>query len=378
MEGRHSRRRGSGYMAGGDFKVLILAGQLRWHDRGWPLSPLLDRLQRRGCHVQVLCLSKGSELVNDPRALELPKLENRWLRNFVFRGLWSYDQLIRPDLIHSVHDEMSDIALDLSETARLPYVQTVSRFGTVMRGVRLSRRWCRRLVATSPDLAQELIEQLGIPHERLAVIPPGIAPILPPSRKARDGKVPVIGTGGALEEASGILVFLEAARRIMAAGYDVEFVIASQGAQQTGIRHRTQRLQIAERVTVTDYPSVGADFWPVLDVYCQPAVVASAGRTLIQALGHAIPSIATDVKGLRALIGPGENGMIVPRGDPAALEKAIITLLDQPEEARRMGAHALDRARVQFDPDVEAERLIDLYRQAAGPSAHSSGPFLAS
>jgi glycosyltransferase involved in cell wall biosynthesis len=269
---------------------------------------------------------------------------------------------------------MSDIALDLSETARLPYVQTVSHFGTVTRGVRLSRRWCRRLVATSPDLAQELIEQLGIPHERLAVIPPGIAPTLPPSRKARDGKVPVIGTGGALEEASGILVFLEAARRVMAAGYDVEFVIASQGSQQTGIRHRTQRLQIAERVTVADYPSVGTDFWTVLDIYCQPAVVASAGRTLIQALGQAIPSIATDVKGLRALIGPGENGIIVPRGDPAALEKAIITLLDQPDEAHRMGAHALDRARVQFDPDVEAERLIDLYRQAAGSPAQFSAP----
>jgi glycosyltransferase involved in cell wall biosynthesis len=361
-------------MASGPLKVLILAGRLTWDGGGWPLTPLLDRLERRGCHVQVLCLSKGCDLVNDPRALELPKLGNRWLRTFAIRGLWSHDSLERPDLLHVVHDEMGDVALDLSENAGLPYVQTVSRFGTVARGLRLSRRWCRRLVATSPDLAQELIDQLGFPRDRLAVIPPGIAPLRHQFRKARDGNVPVIGTGGPLEEASGMMVFLEAARLVLDAGHDVEFLIATQGTQQIVLRHYAQRLRIADRVTVANYPSVGADFWSVLDIYCQPAVVASAGRTLIQALGHAIPCIATDVQGLRALIDRGENGMIVAPGDADALKDALIAILDHPDEARRLGAQASDRARVNFDPEVEADRLIDVYRQAVGISGQSNAP----
>ena len=80
-------------------------------------------------------------------------------------------------------------------------------------------------------------------------------------------------------------------------------------------------------------------------------------------------------KGLRGLIDPGENGLIVPPGDPDALANAMIALLDHPDEARRLGAHALDRARALFDPDVEADRLIDVYRQASGTSAHSNGSF---
>ena len=44
----------------------------------------------------------------------------------------------------------------------------------------------------------------------------------------------------------------------------------------------------------------------------------------------------------------------------------MIALLDHPDEARRLGLDALDRARALFDPDVEADRLIDLYRQASG------------
>ena len=75
-------------------------------------------------------------------------------------------------------------------------------------------------------------------------------------------------------------------------------------------------LRIAERVTVADYPNVGAGFWSVLDIYCQPAVVASAAGLLIQAFGHAVPSIATNVKGLRDLIEPGENGVLVPLAIP--------------------------------------------------------------
>ena len=362
-------------MAGGVFKVLILAGRLNWQDGGWPLSPLLNRLERRGCYVQVLCVSKGNDLPDDPRALELPALGNRWLRSFAIRGLWSDDQVDRPDLLHAVHDEMCDAALALAETVRLPYVQTVSRFGTLASGLRLSRRWCRRIVATSPDLAHELIEELGVPAGRLTVIRPGMGPYPPATQESDGGRVPVIGTGGPLEEASGMKIFLEAARLVMDSGRDVEFVIASQGSQQMALRHRTQRLRIAERVTVADYPNVGAGFWSVLDLYCQPAVVASAGRTLIQAFGHAVPCVASDVKGLRGLIDPGENGVIVPPGDPRALANAMIALLDHPLEARRLGAQALDRARALFDPDVEAERLIDVYRQASGTSPHSNGSF---
>jgi glycosyltransferase involved in cell wall biosynthesis len=362
-------------MAGGGLNVLILAGRLDDDEGRWPLSPLLDRLARRGCDVEVLCLSRGNDLLADPRALELPALGNRWLRTFAIRGVRSHDWLKRLDLIHVIHDDMGDVALALAETIGRPYIQTVSRFGTLAKGLRLSRRWCRQIVATSPDLARSLIDELDVPDHRIAVVRPGMAACSAPAIDAGEGRVPVIGTGGPLEEASGMTIFMEAARLVIDAGRDVEFVIASQGRQQVMLRHRAQRLRIAERVTVADYPSLSAGFWRVLDIYCQPAVGASAGRTLIQAFGHAAPCIATDVRGLRDLIIPGETGLIVPPTDPQALANAMIALLDHPAEARRLGSSALERARSLFDPDVEADHLVDLYRRATEPSTNTNGLF---
>jgi len=348
-------------MAGGVIKILILAGRLDADDAGWPVTPWLDRLERRGFQLQVLCLSKGMVPAADPRAVEVPALGNRWLRALAVRRLWSEGVLKRPHLMHVVHDEMVDVALALSENDQIPYVQTVAGFGSVERGLRLSRRWCRRLVATSQDLAEAMTQELGIPTDRIAIISPGIVPPQESFRAAGAWKVPVIGAGGPLEEASGLMIFLDAARLVLDAGYDIEFVIASHGGEQSHLRRRAQRLEIGERVTVGDYPILGAEFWSVLDIYCQPAVVASAGHALARALAHAVPCIATNVRGLRALIKSGESGLLVRPDDSIALREAIIALIDHPDEARRLGQNGLASVLARFDPEVEADRLAVLY-----------------
>jgi glycosyltransferase involved in cell wall biosynthesis len=355
-------------MASDELKVLILAGRLRWDDGGWPVPDLLDRLERRGVRLQVLCLSRGRDLTADPRAVEFPGLKKRWLRAFAARRIWSGGRLEHPHLLHVVHNELAGLALAMAETARLPYVQTVAGFDAVERGLRLSRRWCRRLVATSPDLVDALVGALGVPSASIALVPPGIVPRPDRSHAHKTWKVPVIGTGGPLEDLSGLPIFLEAAHLVIRAGYDVEFVVASHASEHIILRHRAEQLRISERVTVADYPIVGPEFWSVLDIYCQPAVAASTGRVLIQALAHAIPCVATNVPGLRALIDSGETGLVVPPGDPIALQKAIVNLLDQPEQARQFGRNALERARARFDLDIEADRLAALYREVAESS----------
>jgi glycosyltransferase involved in cell wall biosynthesis len=356
-------RRGPDFMASGERKILILAGRLSRYDARWPLAPWLDRLERRGCRLQVLCLSRGSVLADDPRCLELPALGSRWMRGWAARSLWAEGHVERPDLIHVIHDEMSEAALILAETAQLPYIQTVADFRTLARGLRLSRRWCRHVVAIRPDLADGLVGTLGVPGSCVSVIAPGIVPAAEPPLASAAGRVPVIGTGGPLDEVSGLMVFLEAAARVLDAGRDAEFVVAGQGPTQVDLRRRAHLLRISERVTVAEFPSVGAEYWAVLDIYCQPSIAPNAGVTLLQAMAHGVPCIATAAGGLRGLIEPGSSGLIIPPDDPGALERAILELLDHPERARQLGRNARRLVQTGFDPDAEADRLVELYRE---------------
>lgn len=358
-------------MTSGQPRILILAGRLSRYDARWPLAPWLDRLERRGCGLQVACLAREHVLANDHRCFEVPGLGHQWMRGWAARSLWSRQHLVRPDLVHVIHDEMSEPALVLAQGSGLPYIQTVADFRTLARGLRLSRRWCRQVVAIRPDLADGLVSELGLPESRVAVVAPGIALPEEPAREPVADRVPVIGTGGPLDDLSGMVVFLEAARRVLDSGGDAEFVIAGHGASHVELRRRAHALGIGERVTVAEFSAVGADYWAVLDLYCQPSIAPNAGVMLLQAMAHAVPCIATSAAGLRGLIEPGASGLAIPPGNREALAAAIERLLDHPDEARRLGHGARLRVQECFDPDAEADRLIELYMHVLDDAATS-------
>jgi glycosyltransferase involved in cell wall biosynthesis len=60
----------------------------------------------------------------------------------------------------------------------------------------------------------------------------------------------------------------------------------------------------------------------------------------------------------------GDAGILVPPGDSRALEKAITSLLDNPEKRRDMGNAGLERVNASFTWRRAAQRTIDVYREA--------------
>jgi glycosyltransferase involved in cell wall biosynthesis len=351
-------------------EVILLAGRLGLDDDGWPLTPLLDRLGRRGIAPRVICLSRGAASGLDPRFLEFPELANRWLRPIVTRRLRDESGVVSPRLIHALHDETAEVVLALADHWHVPYLQTIDDFGVVERGVRICRRWFRGLVATSRELADELVAGLRFAADRVSVISPGIS--LPPSPlRPAAWKVPVVGTAGPPVESSGFACFLEAARLVLDSGYDAEFLIATQGQDAIDLRRHAQSLSISDRVSIADFPVSGDQFWAVLDIYCQPSLVPGTGRTLTLALARAIPCIAAHVRGLHTLVDHGRTGIVVQANRPDELAAAITGILDDPGAAQLAGLRGQAEIRARFDLDVEADLLAELYRAHAAADAES-------
>ncbi len=344
-------------------RVLILAGRLGYDDDGWPLIPLLERLEDRGISVQVVCLDHDPK--QEPeifgRVIEKPILGHPWLRWLGLRQLLGHEGLQRPDLIHVVHDEMSEVALSLADRWRIPYVAAVDDYSVVDRGLRISGRWCRALIATSPDLARALQEELGVPAGLIATVPPGILAAAEPTRVFEANRIPVIGAAGPSTESSGFHVFFEAVRAVLAEDRDAEFMVALQGEDELDVRRLAQRMGIVDRITIADLSLLGPRFWNVLDLYCQPSLGPNSGRTLTLAMANEVPCVVSDVAGLREIIQDGQTGLIVPRGEPFPLAQAILTLLDHRETACNLARSALESIRKHFDPAAEADQLINLY-----------------
>jgi glycosyltransferase involved in cell wall biosynthesis len=65
--------------------------------------------------------------------------------------------------------------------------------------------------------------------------------------------------------------------------------------------------------------------------------------TILEAAACGRPILTTDVPGCRSFVRDGQDGMVVPVDDAAALAKALIVLARAPALAERMGASARAR-----------------------------------
>ena len=358
--------------------VVFLTGRLGGRDEIGSLRSLVDRLDRLGHESRVISASAAPDhgLAN---LSEAPGLGRRWRLPWAARCLGLEAGPGTRRVLHVIGAGMADAGVEVAERWRIPYLLTVEEFPRRDARLRISRAWCRGLVATNPELAATLSAGFGVPPALIQTIARGIDEPSRPARVAGPGRVPVVGAAGPMVSGSGFATFLNAARRVVDSGFDAEFLIAGQGEDEAELRRRADRLRIADRLTFADDLAVGLTFWDVLDVYCQTSTVPTTGRSLGLALAHGVPSIASDVQGLRTF---GGDIPRIPPGDAVALASSIVELLSDRDRARAIGESGRGAVLRDHHPDREAGRLSALYRGLADPRpiapalAAPSGPGL--
>jgi len=105
---------------------------------------------------------------------------------------------------------------------------------------------------------------------------------------------------------------------------------------------------------------------PELMAACHVVVLSSVyegfGLAALEGMASGKPVIASDVDGLRDLVGGA--GLLVPPGDPQALAKAIREVCERPSYARELGQKCRERAQ-QYDIDETVQKYRQLYGEIA-------------
>jgi glycosyltransferase involved in cell wall biosynthesis len=245
------------------------------------------------------------------------------------------------------------------------------RGGTRTRVLRSARdaalRRVDHLVCPSAYLAS-FARAWGVPEERLTVLPnpspelPALAP-----REELRAKLglegPALAFAGRLTSAKALEVAFEAVRRLP----EVVLLVAGDGPERESLERTAQELGLDGRIRFLGPQSrLG-----VLELFhaADAAILSSAWEnlphTVVEALAAGTPVIATATGGVVEVVRDGENGLLVPPGDAAALAAAI---------ERFLGDQALQqRLRAAAAPSVEHlrgervyERLERILLAAAG------------
>ncbi len=122
-------------------------------------------------------------------------------------------------------------------------------------------------------------------------------------------------------------------------------------------RKLVQAMGIAERVR---FLGVVEEIIPVMkhfDVGVNCSESEGLSNTIIEYMGCGVPTVATDNEGNRELIQHGQNGLLVPVGDPEALANAVIALLDDKNLRERVIGNGRRFAKNRF----EESRIVEMH-----------------
>lgn len=242
---------------------------------------------------------------------------------------------------------------------------------------RAARRLADRYVAVSPRVAQEAVEQRLAPPGGVVVAPSAIELDDVPIRadaSVRDElgvprDAPLVGTVGRIVAQKRPLDFVRMCALVQAARPEARFVMVGDATlESAGLEEEThaEAARLGVPVIFTgfrpDAPRIAAAF----DVYVVPSLYEGLGRAVTEAMASGRPVVATAVNGVPDLVAPGATGLLAEPADPESLARAVIWLIDHPDEAAAMGACGRDRVLTHFAPRVMCQVLDTTYAELLG------------
>ncbi|HEX8423958.1 MAG TPA: glycosyltransferase, partial [Pyrinomonadaceae bacterium] len=235
------------------------------------------------------------------------------------------------------------------------------------------------VVANAEAVRRDLIRQ-GVREEKIVTVYNGMdtARVAPRPDLGRDDALALLGLprdddGGARRfipmvanmwhPSKDQATFLRAAQIVHEAVPDAAFVLAGEGALQETLRALASELGLASHTFFTGRCAHVPELLAVSDACVLSSGAEGFSNSIIEYMAAARPVVATDVGGTREQIVEGETGYIVAPRDHRVLAERLISLLREPERARRMGERGLQVVKEKFSCAAQVERVENLYER---------------
>ncbi len=311
-----------------------------------------------------------------------------WMRRAV-----SLVRALHPDLIHTTLADANHVGRIAGVLTRTPVVCSLVnvQYGPEhasdpnvrawrMQLLRLadavSCRQVRRFHAVSRDVAEVMARRLLIPKERIDVIPrgrdPGTLGRRTQERRSRaratlgiGSETKVVLAAARHEHQKRLDLLIEAFPSVLKHVPDARVVIAGREGNATELlRQAVRRLDLNGHVRLLGGRDDVSDLLCASDVLVLPSRREGFPGVLLEAMALETPIVATDLPGVREVVGDARAARLVEHGRAGNLADAIVdVLLDDRANSRRT---TLGRARFEelFTIEGVADRMVGFYQRA--------------
>lgn len=246
--------------------------------------------------------------------------------------------------------------------------------------VRACARAADRVIATDRALEPAVRQHLGVPADRVSIIPNALdldevdrlADATDGARVRRNAGIAddeaVLLSVGRLEQNKGFHLLAPALAALRdhsprIAGGNWRWILAGDGPYRAqlerdienhGLRNRTT---VLGRVRDRDLHA----WYEAATLFVHPTLYEGSSIATLEAMAHRRAVVATTAGGLPDKVRPGVNGWIVPPGDVSALAAAISGALAQPTRLPAMGRAGREIVEREFSWTVAGAATLRLY-----------------
>ena len=253
--------------------------------------------------------------------------------------------------------------------------QTTARFGLSI------RRRCKTaaaVIAPSRAVADELREA-GYPTDKLHLIPNGVALPADPSADSQQlarqalaeanhdlvatPEESVVVDTGRLDRNKGLHDLINAWPEVTKRSPRCHLWLVGEGPDRDKLFQQIKDLDLQGQVIL---PGAFDDVEEVLraaNLFILPSYFEGLSISLMEAMAHQVPVIASDIAGNNDLIQSGTNGGLVPAGDVAALSQAIQEALANPDQLKRWATAAHQTIKNNYSLSSMVDAHLKLFEQ---------------
>jgi glycosyltransferase involved in cell wall biosynthesis len=244
--------------------------------------------------------------------------------------------------------------------------------------VRLERAVCRHAAAVivlGEQVKRVMVEEKGVPSERVTVIFPGID-LGEYDRPGDSATIPGIGpehkvvmyVGSIVHPNQGVPLLIASLPKVFEGVPEARCVLVG-GPAEAGVRYQAELGKFGDRlITLTGQtPEQVVALTRRADVLVHSRLACrenySVQSKIAVYLASGRPIVATDFADYAAILGPTGAGRLASV-DPASIADGIIEVLQDPALAARLAAATRPVAEELFGMDRNIDRYLDVYRRA--------------
>jgi glycosyltransferase involved in cell wall biosynthesis len=367
-------------------RVALVITELEVGGAERAMVELATRLDRGRYQPAVYCLAGRPKPGADRCVVDLEKVGIE-VDFFGARGVWSFPAAmawLRRRLMEMPPEVVQTFLFHANILGRTA-ARLVGR-PTVLSGIRVAehRRWGRlaidrwteawvaRHVCVSQAVADFSRTQGHLTADKLVVIPNGIDlaqdPASPPANLAAFG-VPagrrVVTFVGRFDMQKGVDWLVAHAPKWLEPLPDVDLLLVGKGPEEKRLRWLASVQGISSRVHFAGWRGDVAEILAASCLLVLPSRWEGMPNVVIEAMASRLPVLATDVEGVRELLGPdAESQTVVPQDSQSFADK-LVTLASSPPLAQRLGQQNRRRVESEFSITRTVRAYQDLWESLA-------------